>query len=88
MKLRELVDQYGANGVVVADQGTGSSHGEKGRFVSWGSEVEAAYGELEMSELSEPHRSEDGFDCLYTSAWQQQAAAQGFLTGHEFRLYF
>lgn len=66
MKLRELISEYDANGAVIQDAGNGSTT-EHGRFVAV--EDLQRYYNIDLSELSNTHVSDDGVPCTYASEW-------------------
>jgi len=86
MKLRNLVEEHGANGFVYQDNGNGCAFSE-GRFVriddECGDEKMSEYGDIELSEtLAEPFISADGVKCEYSSEWVVGE------NGYEFRILF
>lgn len=75
MKLKNLIEEYGATGFVLQDAGNGSAT-DNGRFVNVddGSPDDsgallAEYGDVELEELAEEHTSDDNVKCQYASEW-------------------
>ena len=75
MKLKDLIEEYGATGFVLQDAGNGSAT-DNGRFVNVddGSSDDsdallAEYGDVELVELAEEHISDDNVKCQYGSEW-------------------
>lgn len=67
--LQDLVNQYGADSIIIADKGNRSAFGEKGTAMLYAIDVARAYGGLQMKELDSPHLSSDGYECSYASDW-------------------
>lgn len=84
--LNELVMEYGANGVVIADDGNGSAYGPKGVFVPYDTDVAAAYGDVELSETESPHTSLDGVECRWESEWM--ALSEDSQNPYRVKIYF
>ncbi len=64
--LRELVDQYGANGFILIDDGNGSAGPS---WIEWDEEMDEAYGDTEMSaakasDLAYAGQNDDNTDTL------------------------
>lgn len=85
--LKELVDQYGANGFVYADRGNGSASVDEGEFSGWDEDAETEYGGVEMMPLDKKHISADGVECRFASEWMQSYDKNGFLTNYEYRIF-
>lgn len=67
--LADLVQDYGATGVVVADDGNGCGKGIDGVMVEYDPDMADAYGAVKMEPLEMPHLSEDEVECNYASDW-------------------
>ena len=67
--LADLVQDYGAAGVVVADDGNGCGKGIDGVMVEYDQDMAHAYGIVQMERLETPHISKDGVECNYASYW-------------------
>jgi len=65
MKLHELVEEYGVNTVIYADDGNGCAFGTNGSLVDYTQD----FAGIDMHELDTQHLSDDEVICWYSSDW-------------------
>ena len=89
--IKDLMDQYCANAVIIADRGNGSAYGLSGQCVRVDNNDDfmAKYGDIQMMPLDTPHKSSDGYSCEFASAWINESTAEySSSSDYEFRIYF
>lgn len=73
MKLKELIENFNANGFVLEESWNGSSERRGGTFKriddEYGVDILTKHGDAEMRELEFDHTSYDGFVCTHASDW-------------------
>ena len=67
--LRQLLDEHGANAVVIADRGNGSAKGENGVCFRMDNDMLTECGDILLTRLDSPHTSDDGYECQWASEW-------------------
>ncbi len=67
--LKQLIDEYGADAVVIADRGNGSAKGEQGICCRLDDNMLTEYGDILLTRLDESHTSDDGYVCHWASEW-------------------
>lgn len=67
--LSALMNEFGANGVIIADDGNGCAYGKDGRVFEYTEEIAEEYGDVEMNKLETAHTSDDGYECEWASEW-------------------
>ena len=70
--LRDLIEEFGAEGFILADDGNGSAFGG-GVFIDWSTDTAAEHGDLELTPLTTPHTFSDGVECNWASDWVEMS---------------
>lgn len=87
--LAQLIDEYGANAVVITDRGNGAGYDQAGEAIMLDLEGRAdarsEYGHVEMHKLDAPCLSADGMIYEYASDWIDRSDLND---GYEVRVYF
>lgn len=67
--LNDLIEEYGAEGFVIEDDGNGCAYPKYGMFMLLDEECRAEYGDVPMVRLTTAHISADNLPCEWKSDW-------------------